>query len=45
MQWSVSQGEVTKDYGLIMAGNIYSMVQTSEKKYLFVSDDEGVRKK
>ncbi len=25
MQWSVSQGEVTKDYGDIMAGGIYSM--------------------
>ena len=25
MQWSISQGEVTKDYGDIMAGGIYSM--------------------
>ncbi len=25
MQWSVSQGKVTKDYGHTMAGKIYSM--------------------
>jgi WD40 repeat protein len=40
-QWTVSQKKVTKDYGDIMAGVIYSMVQTSDKKYLFVSDYEG----
>ena len=38
MLWSVSRGEVTKDYGDIMAGDIWSMVQTSDKKYLFLSD-------
>jgi hypothetical protein len=32
MQWSVSQKKVIKDYGDIMAGAIYSMVQTSDKK-------------
>jgi WD40 repeat protein len=26
MQWSISQKKVTKDYGDIMAGSIYSMV-------------------
>ncbi len=26
MQWSVSQGKVTKDFGAIMAGVIFSMV-------------------
>ena len=36
LQWSVSQKKVTKDYGDIMAGNIYSMLQTSDKKYLFL---------
>ena len=41
LQWSVSQGKVTKDYGHIMTSAIYSMVQTSDKKYLFVSDIEG----
>jgi WD40 repeat protein len=41
MQWSVSQGEVTKDYGRIIAGDIESMVQTSDNKYLFVSDTKG----
>ena len=41
MLWSVSRGEVTKDYGDIMAGDIWSMVQTSDKKYLFLSDNEG----
>jgi WD40 repeat protein len=41
MQWSVSQGKVTNDYGEIMAGNIYSMVKTSDKKYLFLSDAVG----
>jgi WD40 repeat protein len=40
-QWSVSQKKVTKDYGEIMAGRILSMVQTSNKKYLFVSDPFG----
>ena len=41
MLWSVSQGEVTKDYGDIMTGSIWSMVQTSDKKYLVLSDDQG----
>ncbi len=40
-QWSVSQAEVIKDYGDIMAGGIRSMVQTSDKNYLFVSDYKG----
>jgi hypothetical protein len=26
MHWSISQGEVTKDYGDIMPGNILTMV-------------------
>jgi hypothetical protein len=41
MQWSVSQGEVTKDYGGILSGDIEAMVQTSDKKYLFLADNEG----
>jgi hypothetical protein len=41
MQWSVSQKKVIKDYGCIMAGYIESMVQTSDKKYLFLSDSSG----
>jgi hypothetical protein len=41
MQWSVSQGKVTKDWGNVMAGDIESMCQTSDKKYLFVSDSSG----
>jgi hypothetical protein len=41
MQWSVSQEKVTKDYGNIMTGVILSMVQTSDKKYLFLSDNKG----
>jgi hypothetical protein len=41
MQWSVRQKKVIKDYGDIMADHIYSMVKTSGKKYLFVSDYEG----
>jgi hypothetical protein len=41
MQWSVSQQKVTKEYRGIMADNIHSMVQTSDKKYLFVSDNYG----
>jgi hypothetical protein len=41
VQWSVSQNKVTKDYGDIMPGIIHSMVQTSDKKYLFVSDSSG----
>jgi hypothetical protein len=40
-QWSVRQKKVTKDYGDIMAARIFSMVKTSDKKYLFVSDDKG----
>jgi WD40 repeat protein len=41
MQWSASQKEVTKDYGSIMAGSIYSMAQTNDKNFLFLSDDKG----
>jgi hypothetical protein len=41
VQWSVSQEIVTKDYGEIMPGMIHSMVQTSGKNYLFVSDSSG----
>jgi hypothetical protein len=41
MQWSVCQKKVTKDYGDIMADDIRSMAKTSDKKYLFVSDDDG----
>jgi WD40 repeat protein len=44
MQWSVSRGEVIKDYDDIMADEIYLMVQTSDKKYLFVSDMSGCLK-
>jgi hypothetical protein len=41
MQWSVSQEKVTKDFGHIITGDIYAMVQTSDKNYLFVSDLSG----
>jgi hypothetical protein len=41
MQWSVGKKKVTKDYGDIMTESIHSMVQTSDKKYLFVSDSNG----
>ncbi len=41
MHWSVSQNKMTKDSGYIMTGSIYSMAQTSDKNYLFVSDNEG----
>jgi hypothetical protein len=41
MQWSVSQQNVTKDYGHIMAGYIYGMVQTRDKNYLFLWDEMG----
>ncbi len=41
MQKSVRLKKATKDYGDIMPGEIYSMVKTSGKKYLFVSDNEG----
>ena len=44
LQWSISQQKVTKDYGNIMAGMIRSMVQTSDKKYLFLSDNAGFLK-
>jgi hypothetical protein len=40
IQWSVSQKKVTKDYGNIMAANISSMVQTSDKNYLFLGSEE-----
>jgi hypothetical protein len=42
LQWSVSQGRVTKEYGGMMEGilngAIRAMVQTSDKKYLFLAD-------
>ena len=38
MLWSVSQKKVTKEYDDIMAGRNNSMVQTSDKGFLFVSD-------
>ena len=38
VQWSVSQKKVTKDYGDVMVGYILSMVRTSDKKHVFVSD-------
>jgi hypothetical protein len=41
MQYSVCRGEVTKDYGKIIETFIWSMVQTSDKKYLFVSGSRG----
>jgi WD40 repeat protein len=41
MHWSVPQRKMTKGYGCIMSGHIYSMVQTSDKRYLFVSDLNG----
>jgi hypothetical protein len=41
IQWSVSQKKVIRDYGRIMESYIYSMVQTSDKKYLFLSDIGG----
>jgi hypothetical protein len=41
VQYSVSQGKVIKDYDDIMTGYIYLMVQTSDKKYLFLSDQTG----
>jgi hypothetical protein len=41
LQWSVSQKKVTNDYGDIMAGDIMSMVQTSDKKYLFLWNAKG----
>jgi hypothetical protein len=41
MQWSVSRGKIIKEYADITAGCIKSMVQTSDKNYLFVSDEEG----
>jgi hypothetical protein len=41
MQWSIRQGQVTKDYGHIMPGLIKSMALISDKNYLFLSDGEG----
>jgi hypothetical protein len=41
LHWSVSQEKKTKDYGPIMPGNISSMVKTSGKKYLFLSEETG----
>jgi WD40 repeat protein len=44
LQWSVSQEKLTKDYGVIVAGAIYSMVKTKDKNYLFLSDTKGCPK-
>jgi hypothetical protein len=44
IQWSVSQKKVTKDYGGIMTGYNFSMAQTSDKNYLFLSDNKGCLK-
>ena len=41
MQWSVSKKKMIREYNGIMAGNTLSMVQTSNKNYLFVSDNRG----
>jgi WD40 repeat protein len=41
MLWSVSQEKVNKDYGHIITDDIYSMVLTSDKNYLFVSNLSG----
>ncbi len=41
LQWSVSQGKVVQDCYDITAGHIKSMVQTSDKIYLFLSDSYG----
>ena len=41
VQWSISQKKIIKDDGSNMAGDICSMVQTSDKKYLFLSDVKG----
>jgi hypothetical protein len=41
MHWSVRQKKVTKDYGNIMGGQILSMVYTSDKNHLFLSDYYG----
>jgi hypothetical protein len=41
VQWSIRQKKVVKDHGSHMAGYILSMVQTSDKKYLFLSDVSG----
>jgi WD40 repeat protein len=41
IQWSVSKKKVTKDYGGIVVGCITSMVQTSDKNHLFLSDEYG----
>jgi hypothetical protein len=32
---------VTKEYGDIMAGDIFSIVQTSDKNHVFLSDGGG----
>jgi hypothetical protein len=41
LHWSARQKKVTKDYGCIMAGYNFSMAQTSDKNYLFLSDNKG----
>jgi hypothetical protein len=41
LQFSIRKKKVTKNYGHIITGNVKSMVQTSDKKYLFLSGSEG----
>jgi WD40 repeat protein len=41
IQWSVGKKKVTKDNGDVVTSDIQSMVQTSDKKNLFVSDSYG----
>ena len=44
MHWSVSQEKVTNNYGGIMDGEIWSMAETNDNKYLFLSDNGGCLK-
>ena len=44
LQWSIRHGRVVKDYGHIMKSDIQSMVTTSDKKWLFISDYFGHQK-
>ena len=39
--WSVSKKVILKEYTHTLTGNVDSMMLTSDKKYLFVSDDDG----
>ena len=41
IQWSVPEGKATKDYSGIMVSGIHSMLQTSDKEYVYLSDDKG----